>query len=871
MMAGTPFSTSFTVADDVGDGTTGSLTVKITGTAAAGMYWAIPVTGGGSVLGYVVTTSVDPSLTITASGEGGDVGLIGFDAGAKSLKIGGVADTDVAVIYADGDVGSLVNTTVGGDFAIIDVVADGDDGSVGLIQTGKMGVLGSVFSGTDELAPAFVYTDYDESYGTIVEGEIGKIQVGSIFGTEVYSEDSIGSVSVKGGMITDSYVGAKYDIGSVSATGMLGSTISAGENLGKVSIGSGGVLYSTIEGLEGITSVAVKGVIESSTISAYYNAGGHYIGGPIGSVSADAMIESEILAVGAVGKLTVKGAMWDSQIRTAFWDGTLPTPAYVGGAVTSVSVAGMYDSKIEGLGTTGSIKVGKGGMLYDSEIDIQEGDLNSMMVSGDVNDSDISVNDGLLKSLKISGDVAYSSEIEADYLGSLTIGRMLYDSDISVDYDATTVTLGGFFGDSEFSADDVGSFTIKGATAGEGNTQVDVGDIGSMSFGGSTYYINIEADSIGKLAFKKDAAYLDIDVANDLGSLTSKAFMSTDIHVYGDLGSMKTADLHYVDLIVYGEAGAISVGGDILESDIELRGATAKGLTVKGDSFDSDIQVGVSGGTATDAKQISIGGSAVYTDIELYGPLASLSVKGSFIDSDVDGDAALGKLAIGKSVIDADIDTSSTVDSVSIGGDLYYSYIEFDSGIGNVAVKGNIMDSDILAENYDGSGDPIASNIGNITATKIYESEIGATGSIGLITAKTLIGESEIWAVGRENYGSGSAVSGGSIAGVKAAGLFNADFESWGDMGKFTLGSYGVDAGSDIEVLDSAGSFAGLSTKGFILGDIWLAGDLAGSITSAGTDAFQYEGIYYFLDGNGSIAGGRLDVNGTIGAGVVIS
>jgi hypothetical protein len=71
------------------------------------------------------------------------------------------------------------------------------------------------------------------------------------------------------------------------------------------------------------------------------------------------------------------------------------------------------------------------------------------------------------------------------------------------------------------------------------------------------------------------------------------------------------------------------------------------------------------------------------------------------------------------------------------------------------------------------------------------------------------------------------------------------------------------------------GDFAGLKTSGLIFGDIDVAGNLTGSIITAGADAWQYTGhphaTCYFTDGNGTLTGGVLNVMGSIGATVKIS
>ncbi len=862
-------TTSGAIADDAGDGTIGTINLKLSGPSPAAGYWAVPVVGGGNVLAHVAVSSPDAKLTIATSGVGGDVASVAFQADAVGLYVTGAADTDVLEVMGDGDIGTVSDRTVGGDIGIVDSTGD-----VGTIQTGKLGNLGGIYTGAGNSMPAFDCYDFVDD-GTVVDGAIAKINVGSINEGDIEAA-SIGTITAK--HINWTHISVTNDISSVKADGVYDSCIFASGALGKISVGAQGVVDSMIQGFGGIDSVSVKGLIVDSTISSQYlDGGGNQIGGAIGSIKADAIFYSRIAAVGSIDKIAVKGAFMDSNIDTRWFDSSLSQ--WVGGGIGAVSIGGIYNLDVDCYANIGTLKVGAGGMRQGSSWYINGNvGVGSVQVSGDIVDSEIDLN-GTLGTLKVSGNMMEDAYIGADVINSVNISGSIAGALIEANSAGKISVKGDIYGDYNsigspaiYVGGDVTSIAVGGGIfLPSEDTAIEVtGTTGSLTVQGDLYSADLDLGNVTKLSLGGVTYYSVIDVDGNLQQLGTKAVVDSDISVTGDFATAKVnGDLLYVDIEVDGSVGTLSIGGDVMDSDIEIEGAALGTLSIKGDVMSSDIDTGDWGVSATTAGTISLGGSVIKADMDIYGPLANLSVKGQAYDLGITGSDALTKIAFSKSVTNTSIYTVGAVSSMSVGGNAYDSTLRAESGIGSVAVKGNLVGSGILAQDYDGSGDPVASNIGSVSAAAMYNSGILATGDISSVNVKGVIQDSKISAVGYDGYGSGDVVSGGSISSLKAAGLVDSYVEAYTDIQAIQLGAYGVDYQAGISTI--TGDLAGLTTKGLIYGQINVGGDLTGNVSSAGNDALLYEDTYYFTDANGGLTEGTMEVGGIVAPGVTVS
>lgn len=341
-----------------------------------------------------------------------------------------------------------------------------------------------------------------------------------------------------------------------------------------------------------------------------------------------------------------------------------------------------------------------------------------------------------------------------------------------------------------------------------------------------------------------------------------------------------------------GSLGAVKVGGDMVEGAL-IEAATVSSLKLTGALSNSGID-------CDSAGTVTIGGGmhGVDSHLRIFGDVKTITVAGGIhasepaaqakvsqgwvIDSDVAVDVrgSLGKLAVKGTVDHASILLSyakaisiskgidvSLIGAASIGsfaaGGMTDSDVAASTDIGSVTVKGAVSGANITAGSYGGSGVPITGNIGRVSVGSLDDTWITATGSIGPVTSKGVLSDSVVAAVAFDESGAGpNVIGGGNIASLKAAGLRHTTVEANGSIGPVTLGAYGVDYDSAIDAVN--GNFAGLKTSGLVSGTVTVGGNLTGRITTAGQEAYYYNGVYYFTDANGTLTDGVLTVYGSV-------
>lgn len=859
----TPFTTGFTIDDDAGVGGTGDLRVTVAAAAPAGEYTAIPVTGGGFVLSHVEIASPNAVVTVAGIGTGGDVTGIAFGANANALYITGAVDTDVLSVYGDAAIGTVINRTPGGDIGFLTV-----NGSVGLIQTGRLGNLGTIYTAPGNSMPLFELFEYTPDGGTVVNGSIGRIQVGAISDADIFA-DSIGVITARPGSIQDVYIGVPGGIGLISTGGIGESEIDVGGAIGKVIVGPGPVYESSIRAIGGIGSFTVKGPVIDTLVSAHEDVMGTQIGAGIGIFSADAVFDSRIEALTGIGKVTVKGAFADSEIDTKFTDTFLGD---VGGPVGSASFGGLYDASVQSWGSIGLLRVGAGGIRYGSLIETY-GNLNTLLVAGDVDDTHLNVDYGTLGVFRVAGNITHSNTaIYADVMNSVQVSGSYIAATMEAYSSAGVISIrGGLHGDqpSIVVGGNLGLFSVNGGVSSNDSLVLDVnGTAASVNVRGGMSFSRMEIDNVGRLSLGGVTYNSAVGICGNVGLFTSGPLVDTSLNVGGTLGAGRVNGA-FIDSYagIGGSSGLLSVRGDVIDGWIEVRGAAFAGLQVKGDVVHSEIDTGDWGVSATATGVLSLGGAVIDAEIDTYGTLSMLSARGQVYGLDHEGSDDIGRVVFGRSVVDSNVNTDGSLGVVSVGGSMFSSDLSADAGIAAVQVRGNLVSTEIDAEDYDGGGNPLPVNIGIVSAKAMLDSSVEATGNLSAVLVRGSIDGCWISTVGYDNYGGGSPVSGGSIGTLRANGLLWSGVETYGDMGPVRLGSLGM-AGS-IETF--TGDFAGLTTTGLVYGEMTIAGDLTGNILSAGNDAIFYDDVYYFTDQNGGIVGGMLEVAGTVAPGVIIS
>jgi len=522
-----------TIADDIGDGTAGFINLKLSGPSAVGYCYPIPVWGGGNVLADVVVESADTALAITTSGRGGEVSYISFEAATPGVTVSGAADTDVFFVWGQDYIDQVVNKTIGGDIG--GVWSEAGD-HIGLIQTGKLGVLGSIYSGTGNSVPVVSLTP-EAGYTTHTYGWIGTVKVGEIVGTSVDA----------------------WYIVNLSTTG-------------------GGILDSEIRGVTGIGSVSSKGAIVESGIYAIDSQTVDF-GGSIGTISAPMMVASKVVALGSITKFTVARGIYDTDISTYIDDGA---GGYVGGGIGSFAVGGMGDgSSVETNDGIDSVKIGAAGM--DQSMVYSHKGITSVQVAGDVVDSLISADQGF-GAVKVGGDVIHESMITGHEAGSISVAGNLSYGAIELGHGTSgSIQIGGsVVGDTEgiYVYGDIGSIAVKGYVFGTGTDIIAVeGNVNSVSINGPVHYANLHFNSAGTVKI-------------------AKSMMDSNVIGESSLGSISVGGSMYGSAIVSnGDMGAVSVKGSVLHSHVGATGNIVS-LTMN-DVWDSGFEANGNFGLVT--------------------------------------------------------------------------------------------------------------------------------------------------------------------------------------------------------------------------------------------------------------------------------
>ncbi len=851
-----------TFYDDAGDGTSGVMTVKVSGTGATGALTLIPIMDGGYVLSKLDVSNAS-TVTIAAAGDGGDITeIVATDAIGK-VTISGVPDTDLYSISGAG-IASVADRSVGGD-----IIGVHSSAAIGTIQTQRLGNLGSAFTGATNSVPQVVRAGLSEMGGTDATDGISSIKVGGVLNTTIEAA-SLASLRANPGGISGIGIDIAGSIGTIQAANIEDSAIYAETGVSSVKVGPTGISGSEISSRGVISSVQTNGSITDSLISTEFDDAGTISGSSIAKIQAGSVFNSAFAAFEGFGSVKVRGAFVTSTVMARFTDSGLGD---VGGPVGSFSAGGMYlGSMVKAYGDISSVSLGTGGMVQTSEIDTT-GSLLKVSVRGDVSNSSIINATAGVGSVSISGDLAYNARVgTSGNMTSLTLGGGIIGGDVLVAGNLGKFSArGGIhgFGVSFGVGGDVGSFSVSGGINGRtlgSETLIDIlGNVTSFNVKGGMNRTDLHVGgdvtklsaAAGGTAF---ASAIDIE-----GNLTSGKIRGTNttLIVDGNVGSLQLlSDAPMFGVNVGGTVGAISVNGTITSGTIDLDGNVGS-LTIKGDVNNTDIDFGEDGSPVSVTK-LTIGGAVADSNVDAWGNVGQVSVKGSFVNSGVNIRGDLTSMSTGRGIYHANVTVEGQAGKFTVNNAIHESSTLFYGGISEYAVKGSIYNVDIGTTNYDGGGDPLGGAIGKITAQDINGANIFAYGGIGEIKAKGTIYGSVIEAVGRDNSGAGSVVGGDSITKISAKGLNGTDVLAYSDIVALTLSDEGISSDSTVEAL--TGDLGSITTKGLIFGEITVGGDLTGSISSAGTDAVDLgtDVNYYFCDANGNITGGTLDVTGVI-------
>ena len=449
---------------------------------------------------------------------------------------------------------------------------------------------------------------------------------------------------------------------------------------------------------------------------------------------------------------------------------------------------------------------------------------------------------GYIDAIK-AGGIAYTT-VDAAAIGTVTLGGTgVLGSDVIGQYGILSISSKG-------AIDNSGIFAVvdSGGTPSGGS-------IGSLAAPYLTDSTVMALGFIGKLTITKYMSYSSVSTyiddglgghvggpilavsAGGLGAEASIVSNETILSARIGAGGMDGSQL-----LSYGDIVSVQVGGDVsagtiqadgLISSMGVRGDIARGSMVQAGSIGSANLGGALSKSAIQADSagtIRIGGG-IHGDsalVSVSGDVTSLIVNGGIFGTANDSVTVGGAAGL-----------------VSVRGTVYDANPVFGS-VATLKVSKSMVDSDVLASTAIGT---VAVGGG------MYNSFIESAGDIGLVAAKGILTR-------------GAIEAGGSIGAVSAAMSLENDITAAVDLGPVRFTSGDVDFYSEIT---AGGDFAGMKVAGVIAGEITVAGNLTGSILSAGTNAVPYGGVYYFADSNGQLTGGVLSVGGAISPGVVIS
>ena len=800
--------TGVTVLDDAGDGTLAQLQVTMAGPGAAGSVTAIPVAGGGSVLSKIEVTGA-AAVTVTSS-RGGDVTEVVSHSALSTLTIAGAADTDLYLVTSVG-LGAVANRTVGGD--IVGVVSTTGIGSIATLAKGN---LGAAFTGAGNFYPFLIGGTFLPDAQTHAATTIGSITAGGIVNTYIGAA-GIFSIKAGPGGITGTEIEA-ITLGPVSGSYIDTSTISGQNSITSVTAGAGGITGSSIISHGTINLVSTPGSITNTGIIAEFKDGpGNVTGGSVNAIQAGGVYGSTFSSFGGFGSVSVSGMVVHSTIEARFHDDVLNQE--VGGNIGSFSATGVHDESLVKAVQISSVAVGLGGVTGLSYIDANV--LTRVAVRGDVTNGAIINGNTSVGTVAIGGDLAFDAGIgSGGSMQSLSVAGAIVGGDVLI-------------------AGNLASLSARGGISGLGTTIGVGGNLTSFTVGSSIAGVDVPRAGV-------DRPSIDIEITGHVGRMSVAGGVSSAV------------------IGIYGGIDSLSIGGTVSKGTVVIEGNTGV-ASVRGDLNYTDLTFGRDGAAPVTVGLFSVGGGISSSGIEAFGNVTTLAARGSVVSSSVQIEGNAGAMSFGRGVYGSYLRVTGDSTSFTANTAVQNSQTLFDGGIAQYTVKGSLYFSNVGTTHYDGDGNPLGGRIGTLTANDINGANIFAFGGIGSITAKGTIFGATIEAVGRDESGTGSIVGGGNIGQIVSRGLNQSGVIAYTDLGSITLGDGGIGAGSYVGTI--TGNLTSIATRGLIFGEVEVAGNLVGSILSAGDDAVSLGNgpALYFRDANGVITGGTLHVSGTIG------
>lgn len=642
----------------------------------------------------------------------------------SQVVIDGAIEIDVWQITSAAALGTIRNSTPGGDIVAVDVNGLGslqiEDGNLGRTQTASYGptsygpLLG--IAPSEDTAVGGALGVSEESLGIDDGIEEGFRPVGSL--ENIYLEDI--------GAPIDPYLN-----GLVVRSGDIGSVLVSGA-IGHVVLQGGGTIQSVVADSDFIPGVGqIDGIF-----------------GTVYGFVIDNVDVGQGLISNAVAPFVDAGIFAGDEIRLVRVDTTLHEGAFLSGVViASDSLAGSGPPGEPDVGGIESIRIERA-VVRDAYIGAMNIDafLTSYLGVGEQYRGTIGEIGGTELTL-------FRSRVEALDLDRLSLGRGTYDAtvtnvsrragdiDLRVAQNSTIgggvfefalnrITVGGSVGD--FIAGDVSDLSFEAVGVVDGQIQADNwrrvnfvvnGTVPSITINQQLLASRISVGDLGTLAAQAIRSS-EIEAAGQIGSVTSATeIFNTSIASTGKqgrIGTVTAASRIVGSIAASGPIGSISTTtGDI---DIELTTTTDRGtvgtLSAARDLvLDSSISAGV--GTISAGRNIGLpgGGGLIFVKADLTNINA-----GGHLYNDVRVGGSLTSATIGRAVNrpgqpmarSGSFFVAEEIQSIAVTGDYGGSVVSYTNGVQSLTITGGSLLPTGRVEAYGGDIESLVITGGNL-------------------------------------------------------------------------------------------------------------------------------------------------------------
>ena len=222
-----------------------------------------------------------------------------------------------------------------------------------------------------------------------VGGDLGTARLPSLTEFDVNVGGSAGEILVRGG-VSDLDVDVDGDLTELVVTrGASDLEVDVDGNATSIQVSGGGedldvwvggildefllrgsLVDSDVEAESGITSFTVTDVLADSDVdTTHYDGVGDPIGAGIGTFRVNEMRNVDVETHTDITEFVVRGAVTDSDVDTRAYDNYGGGSLVGGGGIAEFRALGLYDGDVHTFGAITEMRIGRGGVDMDTEID----------------------------------------------------------------------------------------------------------------------------------------------------------------------------------------------------------------------------------------------------------------------------------------------------------------------------------------------------------------------------------------------------------------------------------------------------------------------------------------------------------------------